>query len=160
MNVLPALLVTGIGATMVMDVWGVVRKPLFGWPAADYSMVGRWLGHMTYGTFRHDRIAAAAPIAGERVIGWTVHYATGVLFATGLIWIVGSEWLRQPTLVPALAFGIATVAAPFLLMQPGMGAGAAASRTPKPWSARLQSLITHAVFGVGLWAAGWALQKV
>jgi hypothetical protein len=32
-----------------------------------------------------------------------------------------------------------------------MGAGVAASRTPKPNSARLQSLITHTVFGLGLW---------
>jgi hypothetical protein len=159
MSALLALIFTGIGATMIMDAWGVVRKPLLGVPAADYSMVGRWIGHMTHGTFRHDRIAAAAPILGERVIGWTVHYAIGVVFAAGLVWVVGVEWLEHPTLTPALGFGIATVAAPFLLMQPGMGAGLAASRTPKPWSARLQSLTTHAIFGVGLWVASWALQK-
>jgi hypothetical protein len=159
MSALLALIFTGLGATVVMDAWGVVRKPLLGVPAADYSMVGRWVGHMTHGTFRHDRIAAAAPIPGERVIGWTVHYATGIVFAAGLVWIVGFDWLQRPTLAPALGFGIATVAAPFLLMQPGMGAGVAASRTPKPWSARLQSLITHAIFGVGLWVASWLLQK-
>lgn len=159
MTAVLASIVIGSGATAVMDVWGVIRKRLIGIPPADYAMVGRWLGHMTRGTFRHDRIAAAAPMPGERAIGWIAHYATGIVFAAGLIWIVGFEWLRQPTLVPALAFGIATVAAPFLLMQPGMGAGVAASRTPKPWSARLQSLITHAVFGFGLWATGWAIQQ-
>jgi hypothetical protein len=155
MNAILSLISTGIGATVVMDAWGVVRKALLGMPVADYGMVGRWVGHMAHGTFRHERIAAAAPIAGERVIGWTVHYATGVVFAAGLIWVVGVDWLQHPTLAPALAFGIATVAAPFLLMQPGMGAGIAASRTPKPWSARLQSSITHAIFGIGLWLAGW-----
>jgi hypothetical protein len=51
--------------------------------------------------------------------------------------------------------GIGSVVAPFLLMQPGMGAGIAASRTPKPGAARLNSLVTHAVFGLGLYAAGW-----
>jgi len=35
-----------------------------------------------------------------------------------------------------------------------MGAGIAASRTPRPGAARLQSLVTHAVFGLGLYAAG------
>ena len=50
--------------------------------------------------------------------------------------------------------GIGSVAAPFLLMQPGMGAGIAASRTPRPAVARVRSLITHAVFGIGLYAAG------
>jgi hypothetical protein len=155
MNAVLSSIYIGVGATVVMDTWGVVRKSLLGMPAADYGMVGRWIGHMARGTFRHDRIAAAAPIAGERVIGWTAHYAIGVIFSAGLIWTVSSEWLLRPTLVPALAFGIVTVAAPLLLMQPGMGAGVAASRTPKPWSVRLHSLMTHTVFGIGLWLAAW-----
>lgn len=154
MNDLLSVVFTGVGATILMDVWGVARKALLGVPPADYGMVGRWIGHMAHGKFRHERIAAAAPIPGERVLGWSIHYITGIVFAAGLIYIVGFDWLRHPTLAPALAFGIVTVAAPFLLMQPGMGAGIAASRTPRPGSARLQSLITHAVFGFGLWLAG------
>lgn len=154
MNDVISISLTGVGATVLMDVWSVMRKLLLGIPPADYGMVGRWIGHMAHGKFRHDRIAAAEPIPGERILGWGSHYLIGIAFAAGLVWIVGFEWLRQPTLVPALAFGILTVAAPFLVMQPGMGAGIAASRTPKPNSARLQSLITHTVFGFGLWAAG------
>jgi hypothetical protein len=38
-------------------------------------------------------------------------------------------------------------------MQPGLGLGIAASRTPQPNVARLRSLATHAVFGLGLYAA-------
>jgi hypothetical protein len=64
------------------------------------------------------------------------------------------------TLGPALALGVATLAAPFLLMQPGMGAGIAASRTPRPGSARLHSLITHAVFGLGLYASAVAVSQL
>ena len=79
-------------------------------------------------------------------------------FAALLISICGAEWVRNPTLVPAIAVGIGTVAAPFLLMQPGMGAGIAASRTPDPAAARLQSLITHAIFGLGLYLTGWLIQ--
>ena len=155
MNDIVTSVLTGVGATLVMDVWGVVRKQLFGIPPADYGMVGRWIGHMAHGQFRHERIAAASPITGERILGWSSHYLIGIAFACGFVWIVGFEWLRHPTLAPALVFGIATVVAPFLMMQPGMGAGIAASRTPKPNTARLQSLMTHTAFGVGLWAAGW-----
>lgn len=155
-----SIVLIGVGATLLTDGWGVVRKVLLGIPSADYGMVGRWIGHMAHGKFRHDRIAAASPIRGERLLGWSIHYLIGIAFAGGLVWIVGFEWLQHPTLAPALAFGIATVAAPFLIMQPGMGAGIAASRTPKPNSARLQSLITHAVFGFGLWAAACVLRYV
>ena len=157
MNNVLSVIFIGIAATVVMDVWGAIRKPLLGWPVAVYAMVGRWIGHMAHGVFRHERIAAASPIKGERVLGWSVHYATGVAFAAALIGIVGFDWVQNPTLIPALAFGIGTVAVPFLVMQPGMGAGVAASRTPNPGSARLQSLITHTIFGVGLWAAGEAI---
>jgi hypothetical protein len=153
MNDLISLVLTGVGATVVMDLWGVARKQLLGLPSLDYGMVGRWIGHMARGKFRHDRIAAASPIPAERLIGWSMHYIIGVAFAAGLISIVGFEWLQHPTLGPALAFGLVTVVAPFFVMQPGMGAGIAASRTPNPGSARVQSLITHAVFGLGLWTA-------
>jgi hypothetical protein len=115
---------------------------------------------MPRGRFRHARIAAATPVAGERVIGWTAHYATGVAFASLLPAIFGDAWLRAPTLPPALAVGVATVLAPFLLMQPGMGGGLAARRTPRPGAARLQSLLNHAVFGLGLYLAAAALRPL
>ncbi|MGY3694886.1 hypothetical protein ACVIGA_004966 [Bradyrhizobium sp. USDA 3240] len=145
----------GAGATVVMDVWGIARKRLLGIPSLDYALVGRWLGHLASGRLRHDRIAASLPVAGERVIGWAAHYLIGIGFAGVLLAIFGLAWARQPSIAPALMVGIGSVAAPFLVMQPAMGAGIAASRTPGPWAARLQSLLTHAVFGVGLYAAGW-----
>ena len=42
---------------------------------------------------------------------------------------------------------------PFFVLQPGMGAGIAASKTPDPTAARLKSVIGHTVFGLGLYAA-------
>ena len=77
--------------------------------------------------------------------------AIGIAFASLLPVLCGVAWFRNPALLPALAVGIGTVLAPFLLMQPGMGAGIAASRTPRPAVARMHSLVTHAMFGVGLY---------
>ena len=125
----------GTGATAVMDLWGILRQRIFGIPNMSYGLVGRWIGWMPRGRFRHDRIAATPPVKGEKAIGWAAHYAIGVAFAAVLLALCGPEWAQRPTLAPALAFGIATVAAPFLLMQPGMGAGIAASRTPRPGAA-------------------------
>jgi hypothetical protein len=156
MDYLTCTLITGVGATLVMDLWGIARKRLLGMAPPDYGLLGRWLAHMRSGRFRHDAISKAQAVRGERPIGWAAHYLIGIAFAGVLIGIWGLAWVRQPTIAPALLVGIGTVAAPFLLMQPGMGAGIAASRTPRPAAARLQSLITHAVFGLGLYAAGWA----
>jgi hypothetical protein len=157
MNNLIGTLITGVGATAVMDLWGIARKTLLGIPAPDYGLVGRWLAQIPRGRFFCiDPIAKSTPVKGERFIGWTAHYFTGVAFAAVLLGIWGFAWIREPTLGPALIVGIGTVAAPFLVMQPGMGAGIAASRMSRPGAARLQSLITHAIFGLGLYAAGWA----
>ena len=158
MNYAGSTLLIGAGATLATDLWAIARGRLLGVPAPDWGLVGRWFGHMARGRFRHERIATAEPVRGERVIGWTAHYLIGIAYAGMLLAICGVAWARQPTLAPALALGLATVVAPFLLMQPGMGAGVAASRTPRPSSARLQSLVTHAVFGLGLYAAGLVLK--
>ena len=156
MDYVVCALVTGIGATILLDCWAIARKRVFNIPPPDYGLVGRWLAHLARGRFRHESIAASAAVHGERVIGWVAHYIIGIAFAALLLGVWGLAWVRQPTIVPALMVGIGTVAAPFLLMQPGMGAGVAASRTPRPAAARLQSLVTHTIFGLGLYAAGWA----
>jgi hypothetical protein len=155
MDYLVCTLVTGAGATVVIDVWAIARKRLLGVPPPDYGLVGRWLAYMARGRFRHDPISATPPIAGERQIGWIAHYLIGIAFAAMLLAIWGLDWARHPTIGPALIVGIGSVAAPFLLMQPGMGAGIAASRTPRPAAARIQSLVTHGTFGLGLYATGW-----
>jgi len=157
-NFLARAMLIGTGATIVMDIWGMVRTRLLGIPSLDYALVGRWLGHLASGRLRHERIAASPQVAGERVIGWTAHYLIGIGFAGVLLAVFGLDWARQPTIAPALMVGIGSVVAPFLVMQPAMGAGIAASRMPHPWVSRLQSLVTHTVFGVGLYASGWLVR--
>ena len=157
MEYLAGAVLVGSGATAVMDAWVVARQRWLGIRPMDYALVGRWLAHLARGRFRHDSIAAASPVPHERLVGWTAHYAIGILFAAALLAIWGADWLRSPSLAPALAIGIGSVLAPFLVLQPGMGAGIAASRKPRPAAARVQTLVTHAVFGLGLYVAGLLL---
>ena len=60
-------------------------------------------------------------------------------------------------MLPALLYGLGTVVFPFFIMQPSLGLGVASSRTPNPTHARLKSLVTHSVFGVGLYLGALAL---
>ncbi|WP_255988146.1 DUF2938 family protein [Chitinolyticbacter albus] len=155
---IPALLhglLLGVVATLATDVWTLSLR-LLGIPVLDWAMVGRWIGHCMRGQFRHDSIAQAAAVRHERVLGWSTHYVTGLVFAAVFLSLVGPAWITRPTLAPPLVFGIATVLFPFLLLQPGLGLGVAAARTPRPWLARSRSIATHAVFGLGLYAGGVA----
>lgn len=149
----------GVGATAVMDAWLLAIKRL-GIPTGSFALIGRWVGHFRHGRFTHGAIGKAEPIPGELAIGWLTHYATGIAYAAILVAIVGMPWFERPTVLPALAFGVATVIAPLFVMQPAMGSGFAASRTPTPLVNCIRSLANHTVFGLGLYLCAAAIAWV
>lgn len=140
----------GIGATAVMDLGLSIQKRL-GMRTLDMAYIGRWAGHLLRGRFAHAAIAQSPPIAGEGAWGWLTHYAVGVAFAGVLVGVEGFDWAHSPSLLPAVALGISTVALPLFVMQPAMGAGIASSRTPTPLKNCVRSLVNHTVFGLGLY---------
>lgn len=144
----------GIGATLTMDAWLALLKSAFGVRSLNYCLLGRWIRGMP-ATLRHDSIAAAEPRKGECPVGWAAHYSIGISLTVAFIVISGPRWLAAPTLPPALIFGVVTVIFPYFVLQPALGFGVASSRAPDPMRARLKSLGTHLVFGLGVWL--WAV---
>ncbi|HET9337330.1 MAG TPA: DUF2938 domain-containing protein [Sphingomicrobium sp.] len=149
----------GVGATLVMDGWSLGLRRLLGISTLDYRLVGRWVGHFPKGRFTHDPIVQSPPVAGEKWFGWVAHYAIGIGFAWAFSLLMVPDWFDSPTPQPPILFGLVTVLVPFLVMQPALGFGVAASRTPDPLSARLRSLATHAVFGLGLYLSALPLAQ-
>jgi hypothetical protein len=153
------ILVIGAGATMVMDAWLLLLKRA-GVAASNFALVGRLLGYLARGTRVRGAVAKAAPLRGESLLGWTAHYVIGVAFAAALVWAVGLDWARAPTILPALLTGIITVVAPLFILQPAMGAGIASTRTQTPLLNNLKSLANHTMFGVGLYLAALVSARV
>jgi Protein of unknown function (DUF2938) len=150
-NYIPAAVAVGLGATLVMDLWNLFLKRAFGIPSLNYCLLGRWVRHMPAGTFRHASITAAPSKPFECTVGWVSHYTIGVVFVLVFVGLASGDWLARPTLLPALLYGMGTVVLPLFIMQPSFGLGIAASKAPNPAQARLKSLMTHTVFGVGLY---------
>lgn len=144
-------IVIGIGATALMDVWALVLKAAAGLPLPNWALVGRWFCHLTRGQVFHDDMGAAEPYPNELAIGWIAHYAVGILYAAILILLAGPGWVAAPTFLPAWIVGLVTVGAGWFLLQPGMGAGWAASKRPNPNKIRALNIIAHTVFAVGLY---------
>jgi hypothetical protein len=142
----------GVGATLVMDGWARLLR-VFGIPSLNFAFLGRWLGNLPRGQWRHVSIAKADPVKGELLLGWCAHYTLGISFAALLLGTFGLKWARSPTLLPALVIGIVTVAAPLLILQPALGAGIASTKTPRPLFNSMKSLVTHTVYGAGLFLA-------
>jgi Protein of unknown function (DUF2938) len=148
----------GVIATVFLDLWAAIAKHIFGLPTANWAMVGRWFGHMPRGILRHYPISDAPPIRNELALGWIGHYVIGVLYALAYLYLVQALLSREPSFASAFVFGLATLFAPWLIMQPAMGAGVFASRTPHPVVTRLTNLTMHAVFGASLYL-GWVLTR-
>jgi hypothetical protein len=156
MYVAGAVLV-GIGAVLIMDIWNVFLQRAFNISSLNFCVVGRWLSYMPLGTFRHANMASVPKRPAECAIGWTAHYLIGVAFALMLVLLTSGNWLEHPSLLPALLVGIGTVPIPYFIMQPALGLGIAAANTPNPIQARLKSLVTHTVFGIGLYLSALAV---
>lgn len=156
-NTIPLLLrilLVGIGATLTFDLWGQFLKQAFQIAPSNICLVGRWLGYMPQGTFTHANIVATPAKRGECLVGWLSHYGIGVSLTAIFIALAGGGWLERPSLLPAVGYGIATVLAPFFIMQPAFGFGFAAARAANPGQARIRSLMNHIAFGVGLYLFG------
>ena len=144
----------GLGATLTFDLWTLFLKHAFKMTPSNICFVGRWLRYMPEGTFKHSNIASAPQKSTECLLGWIAHYMIGIMFAMASVTLVGSSWLQRPTLIPAIALGILTILAPFLIMQPAFGLGVAGSNTSNPMQSRVRSLMNHIVFGIGLYLFG------
>ena len=149
----------GIGATVVMDVWLTFLKRV-GVQTLNFAFIGRWVGHLFRGRFVHASIGKAQPIPGELILGWFTHYAIGITFAGLLVAIYGIDWMLTPSLLPGVMVGMSTVAAPLFVMQPAMGSGFAASKTPAPLKNCIRSVVNHTVFGLGLYSSAFFIEWI
>ncbi|HEY8964087.1 MAG TPA: DUF2938 domain-containing protein [Alphaproteobacteria bacterium] len=144
----------GTIATVIFDLYLIFIQPrIFKTPFTGFALAGRWVGYFPKGKFAHESVAKAAPVPHEKILGWLVHYATGIAFGSILLH-VWNGWLQAPTFLPAMIVGITSVLAPFCIMQPAFGMGFFASKTPDPKAARIRSVISHTVFGLCLYATG------
>ncbi|EGQ9055571.1 hypothetical protein CGH58_05830 [Vibrio parahaemolyticus] len=150
----------GIGATVIMDLWAWLQRRVFGIPSLNYALVARWVLCMPKGKLVHAPIMSTDPMRGEKALGWFLHYAIGVVFALAHIAVFGHHWLVEPSLTPGLITGAVTLVFPFLVIQPCLGFGFAASKTPTPWKARLLSTLAHLAYGLGLFITAFATKGV
>lgn len=160
LNVVIGAIFVGAGATLIMDLWAIFLSRAFNISAFNFCLLGRWLSFMADGVFRHHTIMNAKPRTAECTLGWLAHYVIGIAYATVLVLPASGEWLLQPSLVSAMVLSLLGLVFPFFIMQPALGFGVAAAKTPKPVQARIKSVVTHSVFGLGLYLSALLLHYV
>lgn len=159
MNTIIKITAIGIGATLILDIWNYILS-LLNIKSLDYRFVGRWIGNFVNGKFFHNNIMQAPAIHNELFIGWTAHYMIGISFSFLLVFVFGKTWLSQPLIIPAIIIGIVTVIFPLFIMQPALGFGIASSSLPNPIVRISKSIITHIVYGAGLYLSATLVNKI
>ena len=149
--------IVGILATVTMDVVAMIilrlgiaaQRPRRTGP----DLIGRWIGYLLRGKFRHTDILKTPPLRGELVLGLAAHYLIGIVLTlvyVGLLVVAHAT----PTALSAILYGTATTVLPWFLMFPSQGMGWLGRDAPGAHLARA-SLFNHIIFGAGiaLWMA-------
>ena len=113
------IILLGIGATFLTDVWAILLR-LFGIKSSGLLIVGSWTSTNLFNT--------ELSTSQSWVLGWTIHYIIGILFVFLFIFIY-KKWFYNPKFKKAIVFGLITVAFPLFIAWPIMGFGFAFSKT-------------------------------
>ena len=151
-------LIVGVLATVTMDVVAVIalrfgiagRGPRRTGP----DLIGRWIGYLLRGKFKHTDILQTPPLRGELVLGLAAHYLIGIVLTLvylGLLVVAHAT----PTALSAILYGAATTVLPWFLMFPPQGMGWLGWDAPGDAHLARVSLFNHIIFGLGiaLWVA-------
>ena len=151
-------MIVGVLATLTMDVVAVIALRLGiagrGPRRTGPDLIGRWVGYLLRGKFRHTDILQTPPLRGELVLGFAAHYLIGIVLTLvylGLLIVAHAT----PTALSAILYGTATTVLPWFLMFPSQGMGWLGWDAPGDVHLARASLFNHVVFGLGiaLWTA-------
>jgi len=150
--------IVGVLATVTMDAVAVIALRLGiggrGQRRTGPDLIGRWVGYLLQGKFRHTDILQTPPLRGELLLGFTAHYLIGiVLTLVYLGFLVVTH--TMPTALSAILYGTATTVLPWFVMFPSQGMGWLGWEAPGDAHLARASLFNHIVFGLGiaLWTA-------
>jgi Protein of unknown function (DUF2938) len=112
-------LIVGVLATVTMDVVAVIalRLGIAGWGPRQTGpdLIGRWIGYLLRGKFRHTDILQTPPLRGELVLGLAAHYSIGIVLTLAYLGLLVVAHAK-PTALSAILYGMATTVFPWFLM--------------------------------------------
>jgi len=150
--------IVGVLATVTMDVVAVIAHRLgiggHGPRRTGPDLIGRWIGYLLHGKFRHTDILQTPPLRGELLWGLVAHYSIGIVLTLVYLGLLAVTH-ATPTALSAILYGTATTVLPWFVMFPSQGMGWLGWDAPGDAHLARTSLFNHIVFGMGIavWTA-------
>lgn len=159
MNIFIHSIILGLLSTLIMDLLALLRFHFFQSKSFNYALIGRWTLSLKNFKFLYNNITSSPVVKYEMIVGWLLHYAIGV--SLSFIYLQTPIFNEQPNIfISSILFGLFTTLIPLIIMQPILGFGFFASKTPRPTQSIKNSLIAHFNFGLGLFLAQYTLFKL
>jgi hypothetical protein len=145
-----SIILVGIFSCLVLDLWQQIIRTLFGIPASDWGLVGRWfLTVIEIKKLIVFDIETRNKFERELPVGWLVHYFVAILYAL-VFWILAYYHVLTNSLIDGIIFGGISVVVPWFFFLPCMGKGVLGLRTSKPILVCTMAFFTHIVFGASI----------
>ena len=141
------ILIVGIGACVVFDVWQRIFHWLTAIPPSNWAIVGRWtIGLLTGGQLIVKNLERQPIRRNELGFGWFVHYCIAVVYAVIFMLLMRANILAAE-FADGLLFGVVSVVVPWLFFLPCLGKGIMGRLTSNPPLVCALALMMHSIFG-------------
>jgi uncharacterized membrane protein YagU involved in acid resistance len=145
--------IVGVLATVTMDVVAALAHRLgiagHGPRRTGPDLIGRWIGYLLQGKFKHTDILQTPPLRRELLLGLAAHYSIGIVLTLVYLGLLAVAH-ATPTALSAILYGTATTVLPWFLMFPSQGMGWLGWDAPGDAHLARASLFNHIVFGLGI----------
>jgi hypothetical protein len=144
------IVVVGVGACVVFDLWQRIFERLTGIPPSDWSIVGRWaIGLLTSGQLIARDLELQPSRKNELGLGWLIHYGIAIVYSAIFMLLMKTNILTGE-FADGLLFGLVSVVVPWFFFLPCLGKGMMGRLTPNPPLVCALALMMHLIFGVAI----------
>ena len=151
MSIFLVIVLAGVVACAVLDLWQICLQRFVGIPATNWGVIGRWLIiALTKGKIVNDALDDTPAIKYEAAAGWALHYVVSIGYSVIFAMLMYKTPYLDTTWLDGVYFGAASVVVPWFMFLPCLGKGVLARKTPKPLFVCSVALIGHIIFGIGM----------
>ena len=143
-------LISGLIATIIFDLFNQSLNYAYNVNKPKWFLLGRYFIGCTRGKYFRESLEADNEENNELVWGYGIHYLIGLIY--GLFYVIFNFlFFGYPSLLAAYSFGFITVLGAWCFLMPfAYNLGFFASKSDQQFKILAQNLISHFVFGTGL----------
>ena len=142
--------ISGLIATIIFDLFNQSLNYAYNINKPKWFLLGRYFIGFTKGKYFRESIEVDNEENNELLWGYGIHYLIGIIY--GLFYVIFNYlFFDYPSLLAAYFFGFITVLGAWCFLMPfAYNLGFFASKSDQQFKILAQNLISHFVFGTGL----------